>query len=284
MSVEFCAGIAPVADRYDVFLVDQWGVLHDGRVPYAGAVDCLRRLVEAGKTVVLISNSGRRAAESEERLHRLGISAACYSHLVTSGEIAWQMLAAGEGFCRTLTGKRCALFASDTVSRFADGLPVTMATLDTADFILLSGMDDSRPTVDYERMIEAGNRRGLPLVCANPVLARITPDGLKPGAGAIAARYAARGGEVHYVGKPHREIYAHCLALAAGRALGVGDSLHHDVAGGAAAGIDTLLVMNGVHAAELPNEASAATLVAAMRRIVGDQGVLPDWAAPAFRW
>jgi hypothetical protein len=42
--------------------------------------------------------------------------------------------------------------------------------------------------------------------------------------------------------------------------------------------------MNGVHAAELPNEASAATLVAAMRRIVGDQGVLPDWAAPAFRW
>lgn len=160
MSVEFCAGIAPVADRYDVFLVDQWGVLHDGRMPYAGAVDCLRRLVEAGKTVVLISNSGRRAA-SEERLHRLGISAACYSHLVTSGEIAWQMLAAGEGFCRTLTGKRCALFASDAVSRFADGLPVTLATLDTADFILLSGMDDSRPTVDYERMIEAGNRRGF---------------------------------------------------------------------------------------------------------------------------
>ena len=284
MSVEFCAGIAPAADRYDVFLVDQWGVLHDGRMPYAGAVDCLRRLVEAGKTVVLISNSGRRAAESEERLHRLGISAACYSHLVTSGEIAWRMLAAGEGFCRTLAGKRCALFASDTVSRFADGLPVTLSTLDTADFILLSGMDDSRPTADYERMIEAGNRRGLPLVCANPDLARITPAGLKPGAGAIAERYAARGGEVHYVGKPHREIYAHCLQLAAGRALGVGDSLHHDVAGGAAAGIDTLLVMNGVHAAELPNEASAATLVAAMRRIVGDQGVLPDWAAPAFRW
>ena len=145
-----------------------------------------------------------------------------------------------------------------------------------------SATNDRRP--EFQRMIEAGNRRGLPLVCANPDLARITPDGLKPGAGAIAARYAARGGEVHYVGKPHREIYAHCLALAAGRALGVGDSLHHDVAGGAAAGIDTLLVMNGVHAAELPNEASAATLVAAMRRIVGDQGVLPDWAAPAFRW
>lgn len=283
MSVEFCTGIASVVGRYDVFLVDQWGVLHDGRVPYAGAVDCLRRLVDAGKAVILISNSGRRAGESERRLNRLGISATCYSHLVTSGEIAWRMLAAGDGFCRTLVGKRCALFASDAVSSLIDGLPVTLATLDTADFILLSGMDDSRPAADYERMIEAGTRRGLPLVCANPDLARITPDGLKPGAGAIAARYAALGGVVHYVGKPHREIYAHCLKLAAGRALGVGDSLHHDVAGGAAAGIDTLLVLNGVHAAELPNEASAVTLAVAMRRIVGDEGVLPDWAAPAFR-
>lgn len=284
MSVEFCAGIAPVVGRYDTFLVDQWGVLHDGRVPYAGAVDCLRRLVDAGKTVILISNSGRRAAESEMRLNRLGIPAACYSHLVTSGEIAWRILAAGEGFCRTLIGKRCALFASDADARLADGLPVTLAMLDTADFILLSGMDDSRPMADYERMVETGTRRGLPLVCANPDLARITPDGLKPGAGAVAARYAARGGEVHYVGKPHREIYAHCLQLAAGRALGVGDSLHHDVAGGAAAGIDTLLVLNGVHATELSNAASAAELTAAMRRIVGVEGALPDWAVPAFRW
>ncbi len=284
MSVEFCAGIAPVADRYDVFLVDQWGVLHDGQAPYVGAVDCLCRLVAAGKTVILISNSGRRAAESERRLHRLGISAACYSHLVTSGEIVWRMLAAGEGFCRTLVGKRCALFASDADARLADGLPVTLATLDTADFILLSGIDDSRPAADYERMIDAGVRRGLPLICANPDLARITPNGLKPGAGAIAARYAALGGVVKYAGKPHREIYAHCLTLAAGRALGIGDSLHHDVAGGAAAGIDTLLVLNGVHAAELPSEASPEELTVTMRRIVGDAGALPHYVAPAFRW
>ena len=93
---------------------------------------------------------------------------------------------------------------------------------------------------------------------------------------------------MHYVGKPHRAIYAHCLALAAvqgdSRTIAVGDSLHHDIAGGAAAGVDTLLVMNGVHAGVLPNDASQETLMTAMARIVGGKGVLPDWAVPSFRW
>ena len=287
-TVDFCDGLAAVAERYDAFLIDQWGVLHDGLAPYAGAVDCLRRLVDAGKAVILISNSGRRAAESEQRLNRLGIPAACYSHLVTSGEIAWRMLAAGEGFCGALVGTRCALFASDRLSHFADGLPIILNRPEAADFILLTGMDDTRPMREYERLVELGVLRGMPLVCANPDLARITSTGLKPGAGAIAARYAARGGVVNYVGKPHRAIYAYCLGLltkqGAGRTLAVGDSLHHDIAGGAAAGVDTLLVMNGVHAGELPIDASTETLMAAMRRIVGEGGVLPDWAVPSFRW
>lgn len=285
---KFCDGLSDVIGLYDVFLVDQWGVLHDGQTPYPGAVDGLGRLIDAGKQVILISNSGRRALESEKRLNRLGIPAACYSSLVTSGEIAWRMLATGEGFCSALAGKRCALFASEAATDFANGLPIALSGLDEADFILLTGMDESRPMDDYERMIATGVRRGIPLLCANPDLARITPEGLKPGAGAIAARYEAEGGTVHYVGKPHREIYAYCLSLAAktpgGRTISVGDSLHHDIAGGAAARIDTLLVMNGVHAEALTDNASPETLRAAMARIVGDGGVLPDWAAPSFRW
>ena len=96
---------------------------------------------------------------------------------------------------------------------------------------------------------------------------------------------------MHYVGKPHRAIYAYCLGLltgqSVGRTLAVGDSLHHDIAGGAAAGVDTLLVMNGVHAGELPLDASQEALIAGMRRLVGEggeAGVLPDWAVPSFRW
>jgi len=285
---KFCDGLSAVAELYETFLVDQWGVLHDGRAPYPGVVDCLQRLVDGGKHVILISNSGRRALDSAQRLSRIGIPAASYSHLVTSGEIAWRMLAAGDGFCGALAGKRCALFGSDDKFDFVNGLPISLSDLDQAEFILLTGMDDARPLADYERMIDTGIRCGIPLLCVNPDLARITPDGLKPGAGAIAARYAARGGIVHYVGKPHRAIYAHCLALAAerggARTIAVGDSLHHDIAGGAAAGIATLLVMNGVHADALADQPGSEALMLAMARIVGNGGALPDWVVPSFRW
>ena len=52
----FCSGLADLASRYRGFIVDQWGVLHDGARPYADAFDCLVRLREAGKRIVLLSN------------------------------------------------------------------------------------------------------------------------------------------------------------------------------------------------------------------------------------
>jgi HAD superfamily hydrolase (TIGR01459 family) len=286
-TISFQRGLSTVAEQYDTFLIDQWGVLHDGRKPYPGAVRCLHHLVEAGKQVILVSNSGRRALENEHRLNRLGFPKDSYSLSLTSGEIAWQMLAAGQGQFRKLVGTRCLLLSSNDPLEFAEGLPIVLAEADEADFILLAGIDDTKPPHYYEQMIASGLRRGLPLICANPDLMRITPAGLKPGAGAIADRYEAGGGTVNYIGKPYPEIYAHCLMLAAApkeRVLAIGDSLHHDIAGGRAAGIDTLLVMCGVHADELPENADPAFLRAAIVGIAGHHGAIPDWAVPSLRW
>ncbi|WP_292218771.1 TIGR01459 family HAD-type hydrolase, partial [Mesorhizobium sp.] len=77
-------GIEALAERYDVFLLDQFGVLHDGQQPYAGAVEALSALKRAGKTVVLISNSGKRAEPNERRLKKLGFEEASWDHFVSS--------------------------------------------------------------------------------------------------------------------------------------------------------------------------------------------------------
>ena len=53
-------GMAAIADSYDSLLLDQFGVLHDGRVAYPAALDAVRRLAEAGKRLVILSNSGVR--------------------------------------------------------------------------------------------------------------------------------------------------------------------------------------------------------------------------------
>ena len=282
-------GLSAVANHYDTFLIDQWGVLHDGHKPYEGAVDCLQRLTAAGKKVIIISNSGKRSAENEKRLKSIGFGADSYSYLVTSGEIAWQRLATPHGPFRTLAGQRCLLLSSDDAAGFAQGLPITrVESVDNADFILLAGMDEKLSQQDYEHIIATGVGRKIPLICANPDLTRITLEGLKPGAGAMAGDYQRRGGEVSYIGKPHPEIYAHCLMLAnnpsKSRVLAIGDSLHHDVAGGMATGIDTLLILGGVHADHFPENMEPAMLRDAMIALTGDDNTIPDWAIPSFKW
>src|SRR3546814_4909191 len=78
------AGLATLASRYDAFLLDQFGVLHDGSTVYPGVVACLEALQAAGKRTIILSNSGTLRAASMERLARLGIPPALYEDFVPS--------------------------------------------------------------------------------------------------------------------------------------------------------------------------------------------------------
>ena len=82
--------LSVLADSFDLFLIDQFGVLHDGVKPYRGTIECLASLKSRGKSVVLLSNSGKRAAANIARLADLGFSRELFDHVVTSGEVAWQ--------------------------------------------------------------------------------------------------------------------------------------------------------------------------------------------------
>ena len=85
-------GITPLAERYDGFVVDLWGVVHDGVQAYPGVTDALAQLQAAGKRVVFLSNAPRRSWVVEELLARLGVPRSLYVDAVTSGEVAWEML------------------------------------------------------------------------------------------------------------------------------------------------------------------------------------------------
>jgi len=291
-ATEFIDGLARIAESYDVFLIDQWGVLHDGRRPYPGAADCLRRLAAAGKQVVVISNSGKRSAANVRRMKELGIGPDCYTELVTSGEVAWRMLADGEGCFSGLRGKRCLLLSSDDSAEFADGFAAQVVhDIDAAEFIFLAGIDDAQSPAFYDAILLAGVRRGIPLICANPDYQRLTPQGLKPSAGALAERYRAAGGRVSIIGKPRPEIYAHCLSLPGllrigptARVLAIGDSLHHDIVGGAAAGLDSLLILGGIHVQEFAAATDTATRRGVMLRLAEEASATPHWAMPYFCW
>ncbi|MBU3736150.1 MAG: TIGR01459 family HAD-type hydrolase [Methylobacterium sp.] len=282
-------GLSALADCYDTFLIDQWGVLHDGRQPYPGVPDTLRQLQARGKTVVILSNSGKRSMQNIRRLAALGIPENAYSRLVTSGEVAYAMLRNHAAVLRGFAGTRCFEVSPDADDHFLDGLHVTpVAALESADFILLRGLPLTPDEGFLERLIARGVATGKPMICANPDHVRITPAGIVPSAGHLANRYEAAGGRVLRIGKPYPEIYRHALAAAGNtalsRVLAIGDSLHHDVAGAHAAGIDALLVLSGVLNQPLEGSGSCDQKLAAVSALAAAPSEIPDWVAEALTW
>src|SRR3546814_2417348 len=92
------------------------------------------------------------------------------------------------------------------------------------------------------------------MLCANPDRVVIDRGLMKMHAGAMADRYEALGGRVHYHGKPHAPVFRRSvdsLGVAPARVLVVGDNRATDVAGAVAAGLDSLLLAEGVHHEEI---------------------------------
>lgn len=273
--------LASLADAFDLFLVDQFGVLHDGQRPYDGAVDALHRLRAAGKRVVLLSNSGRRAAPNAERLGSLGFPPACYDRLVTSGEVAWRLLAQGKlHLPRRRDGPwRCLLLSRGGDRSAVDGLGCELVDGGAeADLVLIAGSEGERLTLaDYERRLRPAAERRVPALCTNPDKLMLIDGGMSFAAGRVAELYAEMGGPVTWIGKPFPDIYRVAIAdigaVPGDRILCIGDSIEHDIAGARAAGLKSALVRSGILAGH--SDAELAELYARC-------GAMPDFVLPAF--
>lgn len=282
--------LSAVADSYDAFILDLWGVLHDGVRPYPGVVDALRQLKRKNKRLVVLSNAPRRAAPVGYRMQEIGIAADLYDVLHSSGEETWRLLKERTDPVFARLGRRFLPLMPKRDRSLIDGLDLHMVdSASAAEFVLVTGLDDAGETVaDYEERLSAAARLGRPMVCANPDL-EVIRDGIRElCAGALAVRYEALGGTVHYVGKPQPAVYRRCFAYLAGiapaRILAVGDSLRTDVAGAEGVGIDSLLVTGGIHAAELAGAGGQQPDSARLAAACAAAGRRPTYAIPGFAW
>ncbi|HJP20226.1 MAG: TIGR01459 family HAD-type hydrolase [Alphaproteobacteria bacterium] len=290
MNIAVHTGLAALAERYDGLIVDLWGVIHDGREPYPGVLDCLDRLRQAGHKVVLLSNAPRSAARVLAALGGMGITNERVDGLVTSGDVTLEALRRRNDAWHTALGHFFLhLGPARDWGLLQDTPHCEVVGLEEADFILVTGFydDESECAADYRELFGAALRRRLPMVCANPDLSVMRGSRTVPCAGALAAAYEALGGEVRYHGKPHAGAYDVAVerldGIARSRILVVGDSLRTDIAGARAAGIDALFVTGGLHADEFAPapEPPAAEAVAALCRQVGQE---PMAAVARFIW
>jgi len=266
--------LADLAQRYTTFFIDQFGVLHDGMKPYPGAVDALVQLKGLGKTIILLSNSGKRSSLNVQRLGRLGFCDEGFDRMVTSGEAAWHMLGdqIEKGILRR--GSRCLLLARDNDRSAIEGLDlVEVDDAINADVILLTGSQgDVCELDDYRQRLAVAAERKVACVCTNPDKIMLTDVGLRFGAGQIAQAYADMGGPVTWIGKPYAHVYQFALQLAGNPdpfdVCCIGDSVEHDIAGGASLGFATALVQTGIL-----TDASASDF----QHLFEEHGVKPDY-------
>jgi glycerol-1-phosphatase len=235
-----------LAARYDALLFDLDGVLYRGAEPVPGAPETMAALREAGANVGFLTNNSSRTPEQvSAKLGDMGISSTP-TEIVTSATATADLLAGrGGGTAFVMGGDGVVGALSDAGLRLVDG------DAEPVDLVVV-GIDED---LTYARLRTACLQvhRGATFVATNadPTFPG-TGGQLWPGAGAlVAAITAVTGVDAEVVGKPHAPLFHAALRRAGGvNPLVIGDRLDTDIAGAAALGWDSLLVLSGVSSAD----------------------------------
>lgn len=254
MTARIISRLADISHYYDAILCDVWGVIHNGRSAYQDACAALSAFRASGKPVILISNAPRPSAIIPGQLEHLRVPRTAWDAIVTSGDATRAEI--------ERRGPRGYKIGPSKDEGLYEGLPVDFRPMETADYIICTGLRDdlSEPPESYRAELAALAARNLPFICANPD--RVVQFGgqLIPCAGALADIYEELGGDVIMAGKPFSPIYELTIAaaekaagqsLSRARLLCIGDGVQTDVAGAFNQKLDCLFVAAGIHADEL---------------------------------
>ncbi len=235
--------LADVADRWDGFILDAFGVLNVGDTPIPGAVARMAQLRRMGKKLCVLTNAASYTrTEALAKYHRLGFD-------FTADEVVSSRDIAAAALHRIADGARWGAIAAEGDS-FAD-IPGLITDLhDTDDWSQIDAflyLSTARWTPAlHAKLLHAMEANPRPLLVANPDLVAPREGGLSTEPGFWAHDIADRtGATLHWCGKPFPDAHLEAAArtgLAQDRLAMVGDTLHTDVLGGRASGMGTVLV------------------------------------------
>ncbi len=284
MSVPLIEGLEEIAGAYDHFILDIFGVIHDGIRPFEGTIWCLQMLQDMGKQTCLLSNSPRRADGACGQMEAMGIPRSLYDHAVTSGEATYQSLKNRSD----ALGDECWFIGNDYGSEITEGMGLNILSgPEGASFILNSiPGTESRERTILMAQLEVAADKNLPMICANPDLVVNIGAAQYECAGTFAAAYEKMGGEVIYHGKPHAPVYEACYELLGRpekrKICAVGDSFHTDITGANGFGIDSVMNLVGIHWDEVITNGRIDP--AKMRAMLGTYSTHPNFMMAGFNW
>jgi HAD superfamily hydrolase (TIGR01459 family) len=258
MSIQLVTHLEPLLANRKMVISDVWGVIHNGIVAWSSAYNALKKTREMGIPVVLVTNAPRPSPDIITQLDRLGVTRASYDAIVSSGDLTVSLIKAREG-------QKCYHIGPERDLGLFNGLNITLTSLETADFIVCSGLfnDDIETPADYNDALKVMLSRKLPFICANPDKVVERGSRLIFCAGALADVYTDMGGEVIMAGKPYAPIYEQAVKIASsltGKSylpadvLCIGDALRTDIKGANDFGAGALFTIEGIHGHEIMHE------------------------------
>lgn len=190
---------AELLNKYDGFILDQFGVMHNGKTGLEGAAELVLEMHALGKKLIILSNTSSTSDAALRKLPTLGFDPAHFLGAVTSGEEASRYVRETTTYGgKTTTTKALWITWPDThtpspdefLRKCGDNLelldPRDESSVDRADLILGHGCGVLRgggasvvPLGDFfttgntddavlRPFLERCRANDVPLVCANP--------------------------------------------------------------------------------------------------------------------
>ena len=235
-------------DDYDLFLFDQWGVIHDGKNIFPKAEEVFLHLQNLKKQAVIISNSGKKSSDNISRMKKLGAKNTLNVPLITSGDVCRDLLVNKKNYFKNL-GDRYFVVATE-YPLLSETQYQQVHSLEKSDFLLLCTTTNFDGYDLIDNIFNEAINLKLPLVCSNPDVLGISGEDVHPSTGDLAIKYKKMGGKTHIIGKPGDEIFDFALnrtGIDKIKTLMIGDSLFNDIYGANQFNIDSLLITSGIH-------------------------------------
>ena len=238
--------LSDIDDHYDVFLIDLWGVIHNGIAAFDNVLPVLQSLKQKKKMVFFITNAPRRSFVISQQLEDFGIEQKLYDKIISSGELTW--LSIKEKYQK----KNCFIIGPPRDFHLVEGLDISVVDKDSnVDIILNTGpWGDDDSLENYTDLLDSLAKKKSHMICSNPDKTVVRGENFMICAGLLAEYYEKIGGKVEYYGKPYKQIYEHCFNFFEKkntRVLAIGDSLENDIKGANALNFDSLLITDGIH-------------------------------------
>jgi len=242
-------GLKSIVEKYDIFYIDLWGVVHNGINLHKNAIEVLEEITKAKKKYVLLTNAPRPNKTVRAFLEKMGLDEKIREKVYSSGEAALNYLKQN-----LLDEKFYHLGPPRDFDLFLDFKKDKTLDIKESTYLLCTGFfEEQGEDLNYykELLKENVNKK---MICTNPDLIVDRGNKRELCAGSIALVFEKMGGEVIYFGKPFPEVYNQSINNKKKKVLSIGDNLKTDIKRANLLNYDSLLISNGVHKNEIKKE------------------------------